>query len=99
MDKAMALYEEMHAAGLAQKPYGTASYLEQFSKKLQRTIVRFPAACRGTASHTADLTASWLWLLLEGPSWDAERYFASYLLVNDCCTCVYNGCLLFESPW
>ena len=35
----MALYEEMHAAGLAQKPYGTASYLEQFSKKLQRTIV------------------------------------------------------------
>lgn len=40
----MALYEEMHAAGLAQKPYGTASYLEQFSKKLQRTIVSLPAA-------------------------------------------------------
>lgn len=39
MEKAMALFEEMHAAGLAQKPYGTASYLEQFSRKLQRTIV------------------------------------------------------------
>ena len=35
----MALYEEMHAAGLAQKPYGAASYLEQFSKKLHRTAV------------------------------------------------------------
>lgn len=44
MEKAMALYEEMHAAGLAQKPYGTASYLEQFSKKLQRTIVSLPTA-------------------------------------------------------
>lgn len=35
----MALYEEMQAAGLAQKPYGTASYLEQFSRKLQRSSV------------------------------------------------------------
>ena len=42
MEKAMALYEEMHAAGLAQKPYGSASYLEQFSKKLQRTVVSIP---------------------------------------------------------
>lgn len=44
MEKAMALYEEMHAAGLAQKPYSTASYLEQFSKKLQRSLVSLPSA-------------------------------------------------------
>lgn len=51
----MALYEEMHSAGLAQKPYSTASYLEQFSKKLQRTLVSVctPADSRQNAQGVA----------------------------------------------
>ena len=40
MDKATQLFEEMQGAGLAQKAFGPASYLEQFSRKIQRSTVR-----------------------------------------------------------
>jgi len=40
MEKATQLFEEMQAAGLAQKTCGPASYLEQFSRKIQRSVVR-----------------------------------------------------------